>query len=340
MSLTIKFDIYPSIEFTPEAWERMWYLVDKVGGEVGWLGKVKRLNAYQFLIDEVLLPPQDANGTTTEMQAEDMPAWYMALQDARYPEIINELTMHMHSHANMGLGRSGQDLTQWEKWRKDLAKRGLPSIMGRANKKGEIECELYLPEFSLAIEGIVPTMQTVPDVRQPWQDELDALIKENVRTKSYATTHNCSKGGGGGAYPYEINQGWRNLTPEKAGKEDKQKGKLVGGAGNETEVEGARGLIAHHERTRIAAKYGLRHYNSLQTELERDQWRWLTGEIIDIENEGEMWDTKSSVAYDVANVLQDYPSLLTQTGEQFIINTTLKREVDDIDYGYDPMRVR
>ena len=74
MSLTIKFDDYPRSECSEAAGDHMWYLVDKVDTEVGWLGLVKRLSPFTFRIEEVFVPPQDVNGGTTEMQAEDMPA--------------------------------------------------------------------------------------------------------------------------------------------------------------------------------------------------------------------------------------------------------------------------
>lgn len=96
MSLTIKFDDYPRIEFSEQAWDRMWYLVDKVSTEVGWLGLVKRLSPFTFRIEEIFLPPQDVNSATAEMQAEDMPKFLMALQDERHPGIVNELTFWGH----------------------------------------------------------------------------------------------------------------------------------------------------------------------------------------------------------------------------------------------------
>lgn len=321
MSLTIKFDDYPTIQFSEAAWDRMWYLVGNVDTEVGWLGLVKRTSPFGFLIEEIFVPPQDVNGGTTEMQAEDMPKFLMALQDERHPGIVNELTMWMHSHASMGIARSGQDMTQWGKWKSDFAKRNLPSIAGRANKKGDIECELYLPEFGLEIEGIIPTLEALPVVRESWQDEMDALIKANVRPKTYSPPKsNWSSAGQGW-------QGWRGQQPEK----EAPLGKYLGGGAK----QGA--AVSHAERTRLASQYGLKHYNSLTTDDQKQAWLALTEEIAELVDEAVTWGTVgSSLRFDVAHAMSDYQDedILTQEGERFMLDTALEEELTG---GYYPM---
>lgn len=309
MSLTIKFDDYPRIEFSEQAWERMWYLVDKVNTEVGWLGLVKRLSPFTFRIEEIFLPPQDVNGGTTEMQAEDMPAFLMALQDERHPGIVNELTAWFHSHASMGIARSGQDMTQWGKWKGDFAKRNLPSIAGRANKEGDIECELYLPEFGLEIEGIVPTVEAKPIVREPWQDELDALIKENVRAKTLVTT---TKGSWTGL-------GYQSWPDDQLGA-PLGKG-LGGGAGRKP--------VAWADRTKLASEYGLKHYNALTGADQHDAWLSLTDEIATLIEEAQSWGTIDVVRFDIAHAMQDYhrDDIFTEEGERFMLDTALEEEL-------------
>jgi hypothetical protein len=325
VSLTIKFDDYPRIEFSEAAWDHMWYLVDKVDTEVGWLGLVKRLSPFTFRIEEVFVPPQDVNGGTTEMQAEDMPAFLMALQDERHPGIVNELTMWMHSHASMGITRSGQDMAQWGKWKGDFAKRNLPSIAGRANKKGEIECELYLPEFGLEIEGIIPTLEALPVVREPWQDEMDALIKANVRPKTYTYTKGSWSGVGG-----TLLKPGGQPVPEFEKKEGSP-GKYLGGGARPNVV------VGHAERTRLASQYGLKHYNSLTTDDQKQAWLALTEEIAELVDEAVTWGTVgSSLRFDVAHAMSDYQDedILTQEGERFMLDTALEEELTG---GYYPM---
>lgn len=322
MGLTIKFDDYPSVEFSEAAWDRMWYLVDNVDTEVGWLGLVKRLSPFTFRIEEVFVPPQDVNGGTTEMQAEDMPAFLMALQDERHPGIVNELTAWFHSHGSMGITRSGQDMTQWGKWKGDFAKRNLPSIAGRANKKGDIECELYLPEFGLEIEGIIPTLEALPVVREPWQDEMDALIKANVRPKTYSPPKsNWSSAGQGW-------QGWRGQQPKE---EAAPPGKELSGGAKPSVV------ASHAERTKLASQYGLKHYNSLTSDDQKQAWLGLTDEIAELVYEAVTWGTtESSLRFDVAHAMSAYggENILTQEGERFMLDTALEEELTG---GYYPM---
>ena len=298
--LTIRFDDHPTVQFTPDAWRQMWYLVDKVNGEVGWLGKVRRLSAHSFLIDELLLPPQDANGTTTEFQEDDMNEWMLKLQEERHPEMLNEVTAWLHSHGSMGLGRSGQDMTQWEKWRTRFAANGLPSLAGRANKSGDIEMELYIPESGIIVEGITPTVQ-VFDTREAWQDELDALIAERVRPKTYTpktkalTTLTSSWGG---------HYGYRYIQDPL-----------------EDELFQQKGLIGHSERLRIAARYGVKHYNTLTTNAEKEDWSSLVDELVVLD--GDKKHPRTAACID--ELLGFYSDLLTKAGEDELISRELER---------------
>lgn len=323
MSLTIKFSDYPTIVFAEEAWDRMWYLVDNVSTEVGWLGRVVRTSPFGFRIEEVFVPPQDVNGATTEMQPDDLAKFLMGLQDERHPGIVNEVTAWLHSHSSMGITRSGQDMTQWGKWKDGFAKQGLPSIAGRANKKGDIECELYLPEFGLEIEGIVPTLEALPEVRQPWQDDMDSLIKANVRPKVYKpASYNWSGAGKNGGY-----QGSSQPVDYRTGSKQAPSGKLLGGGG--------KAVASHAERTKLASEYGLLHYNALTSDEQKRAWMELTEDIFELLQEAMNWGTLEIVRFDIANAMQDYQTedILTVEGERFMLDTALEEELTG---GYRP----
>lgn len=299
--LVVKFDDSPAIFFRQEAWERMWYVVNKVKTEVGWLGRVSRLSPFRFVIEEVFFPPQDVHGTTTEMQDKDIAVFLEQLQQERGdPMIVNELTAWGHSHASMGLSRSSQDVTTWDKFRKGFT--DTPTIAMRANHRGEIEAELHIPEFSLTIEGLVPQLPAEPEVRQPWQDELDKLIEQNVRPewKKNATGVYTYGGGAGKAYggagaglavregasddvraPWDdefdysryYQEDWPATQPDP---------RVTRGPIGPLEMPPAHiKNLSWADRTKIASVYGIKHYNALQKPEERVAWMDLTEDIIE-----------------------------------------------------------
>lgn len=268
--LTVHFDDYPAIEFSEEAWERTWYLTRRVKSEVGWIGRVERLSAFRFRISEVFLPGQDVHGSTTEIQPNDMGDLMVELQESHGLEIANQLTAHFHSHADMGVFRSGQDMRLWERWRSANGDKGRPTIMGRTNKAGDFEAELYLPDMGLTIEGLVPQLEAKPEVRQPWQDELDRLIKERVREKVYTQGWRTTGKG----------KGQRQLPPYGGYGQD-----IYGDFGGYIGHDHSSDLYSHRERTQVAAKFGLMHYNKLHSQDERDAWRELTDRILDAQTE-------------------------------------------------------
>lgn len=321
MSLTIKFTEYPRIRFMPEAWRDMWYLTDKVKGEVGWLGRVERTGMFTFLVHEVILPPQDANGATTEMQAEDMQPFLQQLQDERYPEIVNELTAWFHSHASMGLSRSAQDLAQWEKWSKEFASQGLPSIAGRTNQKGEIECELHLPEMGLTIEGLVPTELAVQREPEPWELELDSLIAQRVREKKYTVATKATKGGksaggtvlssGGGSYGFEhygYDYGYGYHKP--------------GGSHPDDITQDEPGLVDFLALNRAARKWGMVERHTLTEPELKEEWDILADELAVLEATAEAWQVQNGyLEMDIAHAMSDHwgSKLLTDEANDFLM---------------------
>ena len=325
--LTVRFKgEYARIEFAEEAWEKMWYIVSQVKGEVGWLGRVKRLAPFVFRVEEIFLPPQDANGATTEMQPEDLVEFLTALQAERGDDIVNELNCHCHSHADMGVFRSGQDEKMWNEWIEATGKR--PFIAIRANKKGDITAEVSIPDLNLILEGVTPELEELPEAEQPWRAELDALIKTNVREYSskWLKGSRGSKGDynrgrygfyrGSDYYQPGLTDGfnygdydWPGTVPAKDAKKLPEPDTLdIPGlmAALRPNIDYNTDKANWSEQQAIAARCGIAHYNSLTTQYEREAWKELTGEVFEIltfNTDAEMRGSEEAVAGWIADEL-------------------------------------
>lgn len=98
--------------FDQIAWMKMWFLVHEWEKEVGWHGIVERTDREdvdEYVVHDIVIPPQKSNGAYVETDEEKYPAWLMTLTD----EQANGLHLHGHSHVNMGVTPSGQDTNNW-----------------------------------------------------------------------------------------------------------------------------------------------------------------------------------------------------------------------------------
>lgn len=92
--------------FSPEAYAKMFALVDNFSSEVAWHGTVQR-DGLDFYIEDILVYPQKVTGVTVNTDQAEYDTWMMELDD----DTFSSLRMQGHSHVNMGVSPSGVDTT-------------------------------------------------------------------------------------------------------------------------------------------------------------------------------------------------------------------------------------
>lgn len=93
--------------FTPDAYMKMFALIQEVDDEVAWHGIAHRLDEPgNYLISDILVYPQEVTGATVNTDQTEYDNWMMELDD----DTFNNLRMQGHSHVRMGCTPSSTDL--------------------------------------------------------------------------------------------------------------------------------------------------------------------------------------------------------------------------------------
>lgn len=127
----------PIVQFTPEAWLKMYTLVQHTAIEIGWHGLVER-NDNIFTIKDILLYPQKTTAVTATADDDKYPVWLMSQPD----EIFNAIRFQGHSHVNMGVSPSGVDTGYYDDILQTLTKDDY-YIFLIMNKRDEIFINIY-----------------------------------------------------------------------------------------------------------------------------------------------------------------------------------------------------
>lgn len=145
MNANNKKDKKCTLLFTPEAYLKTHFIVQKYTTEVGWHGLVKRVDRTTFLIYDIIAYPHNPTAVTIPADDEEYTNWYAMLPD----EIFDDLRMHGHSHVNMDCFPSGTDM----RYRRNILAQLKPLaerddkdvfyIFFINNKKGEITAVVY-----------------------------------------------------------------------------------------------------------------------------------------------------------------------------------------------------
>ena len=88
-----------------EAYRKTITLVMEFTDEVGWHGTASRLGDSEFVIEDILVYPQEVTGSTVNTEQLLYSKWLYELDD----ETFNKIRMQGHSHVNMGVSPSGVD---------------------------------------------------------------------------------------------------------------------------------------------------------------------------------------------------------------------------------------
>ena len=90
---------------TPEAYRKIVTLVTEFSSEVAWHGTVSRSSDNEFIIEDILVYPQEVTGSTVNTDQSEYTKWLYELNDSTF----NRIRMQGHSHVNMGVSPSGVD---------------------------------------------------------------------------------------------------------------------------------------------------------------------------------------------------------------------------------------
>ena len=90
---------------TAEAYRKTLALVTGFSDEVGWHGVASRMGDNEFVIEDILVYPQEVTGSTVNTDQKGYTEWLYGLED----DIFDSIRMQGHSHVNMGVSPSGVD---------------------------------------------------------------------------------------------------------------------------------------------------------------------------------------------------------------------------------------
>lgn len=106
-----KDDIRAKVWFSPVAYLKMTALINGFTSEIAWHGVVERMNDTEFIINDIVVYPQEVSGATVNTDQEGYQQWLMDLDE----ETANHLHMQGHSHVNMGTTPSATDISHQER---------------------------------------------------------------------------------------------------------------------------------------------------------------------------------------------------------------------------------
>lgn len=126
--------------FSEDAWRKINALVDEFDTEVAWHGTVRRTDdeISSFLVDDIVVYPQEVTGATVNTDQEKYEKWLMGLG----AEMIRSLRFHGHSHVNMGTSPSSVDTEHQKNVIEELGDDDFYIFM-ICNKKRDIWVRVY-----------------------------------------------------------------------------------------------------------------------------------------------------------------------------------------------------
>jgi hypothetical protein len=149
------------IEFTPEAFVKMYDLIDHQDQEVGWHGICKRdaENEGLFVISDILVYPQVVTGSTVTPDQKLYEDWLKGMDD----DTFFGTRFQGHSHVNMGVTPSGVDEAFYESILKGLEDNDFYVFMV-LNKKLECYARIYDMKNNILYETADITMGVQGDI--------------------------------------------------------------------------------------------------------------------------------------------------------------------------------
>lgn len=129
------------ILFKAEALIKQNTLIATHNHEVCWYGLVDRIDDETFVIEDILVHPQNVTSTSVRIDDADILEWTANIPD----EIYNKIKFSGHSHVQMGVFRSQQD-EETEKGHAQQLPNGGYYIFVVANQFGRSDYRVYIKE--------------------------------------------------------------------------------------------------------------------------------------------------------------------------------------------------
>jgi hypothetical protein len=167
-----------TVLLTPEAYSKTMALVIGFPDEVGWHGIVTRAGDDTFIIEDIIVYPQEVTGSEVVTDQEEYGKWLYGLDDEAFPK----LRLHGHSHVNMGVSPSVVD----DKHRQGLIDQlegDMFYIFMIWNKALSVHTLVYDMARNILFEDEDVTVQLLENAEM---DEFIADAKEKVQKKSNA----------------------------------------------------------------------------------------------------------------------------------------------------------
>ena len=249
-----------TVHLSALAWNKMTALLSGFDKEVAWHGVAFRgddESKDEYIIEDIVVYPQEVTGATVEMDTEKYALWLMENDE---DERFQNLNMQGHSHVNMGVTPSSVDLTHQEEILNMLGDDDFYIFM-IWNKSLTSNTKIYDMKKNILFEYADVSVTYEPDDIDDFVDAAKKMVTTKVATYgSYNKT-------GSTAYNPLAGQNTTSITPPK----DKDKGKKDGKGGKDGEKP----------RTKIGA--GWQGVSGTQTSL-------YDGAKQEQDNEDEEWE--------------------------------------------------
>lgn len=173
----------PRVFITPDAYAKMFALVDSCSKEIAWHGLVKN-KKNDYVIYDILVYPQIIQAAYVESDDDAYPQWIADRTD----DEINHMRMQGHSHVNMSVSPSGTDEGFFQTIYEQTPDFYIFII---ANKKREVYVRLYDKRLNIGINRIPLEIILTKEATtiNSWYDSHKDIIKEYkapiVTSKNY-----------------------------------------------------------------------------------------------------------------------------------------------------------
>lgn len=198
----------PSLLITHKDLQRIRHIVDIAPKEAQWfcrMEKIQEASSIYYKIYEMYIPEQYCSSAEVESDPQMMYKFYKELKEEHGSEetndIMSNLTVWCHSHHNMGVSPSGQDIKQFAENidNAQKANQTLPQVMLIFNKKDQYHCRVH--DFDLGI-----TFQNLPLIVQGYDfSNIDAQAKTKFKKKVLPKKSKSKKKS---VYSKESTQSW------------------------------------------------------------------------------------------------------------------------------------
>lgn len=176
------------LRFKELAWYKMQALIKECDKEVGWHGVARRgenPEKDEYIIDDILVYPQEVTGGNVETDQKQYQMWLMSHDD----ETFNNIRMHGHSHVNMQTNPSVVDTTFYDEILRQLDNTMFYIFM-IWNKRGDHTIKIYDMAKNVLFENADVTISVFEDdtgiVR--FITESKKMISERKYTPAAATS--------------------------------------------------------------------------------------------------------------------------------------------------------